>query len=112
MKKLIIVLLLLFCGNLYAQDTIRQDSICSAISIDSATIYGLERQMYYANCTDTINTLRWDYIYYRDSAGVRTFALPCCASDSRVVNSMWYIVSKKNVQLQIIRRSDIWLKKP
>jgi hypothetical protein len=110
MKKILIILLLV-SFKLSAQDTITIDSICAGISTDSATIYGLERTMYYNIC-DTSNTTIWDYIYYRDSAGVRTFALPYCINDTRVAINLWYVVSKRNIQLQMIRRNEIWLKKP
>lgn len=112
MKNIILILILLCTIHVIAQDTIHYDSICAAVSSDSTLIISIERNIYYANCSDTSITKRYDYIYYRDSAGIRLFAFPACATDNRINNLMWYIVNNQTVRYKIIRKKEVWLKKP
>lgn len=109
-KKALIIIFLFFASFGYSQevDTIKTNTLCfKSISFDK--IQQLERFMW-RTLTDTVNTVRWDYIWSKED---KYYALRYNPSDIRIISNVDtledYFINNGCVR-QFMKPGEIWTK--
>jgi hypothetical protein len=110
-KALILLIFTYFSCLCLAQetDTIKVNTLCfKSVSYDK--IHALERFMFRTLCPDTINTVRWDYIWEKEN---KYYALRYNPNDIRVIANgdvlENYFINNGCVR-QFMKPGEIWTK--